>query len=82
MVSEGYLQQNVIDPASLMTIGAYLYHPEKKVFVGYESPEAVVSVCRFIKDKGLKGAIMWSVDTDLPVSNPASLITSYRNAGC
>ena len=65
-----------------MTVGGYIYNPNTKVFVGYESPEEVVSACKFIKEKGLKGAIMWSVDTDLPVSNPASLIATYRNAGC
>lgn len=79
---DGYLQKNVIDPETLMTVGGYIYNPNTKVFVGYESPEEVVSACKFIKEKGLKGAIMWSVDTDLPVSNPASLIATYRNAGC
>ncbi len=83
----GYLQQNVIDPISLKTNGGYIYNPgdgtsENGIFIGYETPEEVVSVCNFIKNKGLKGVIMWSVDTDLPVSNPASLIASYRDAGC
>ena len=60
--------------------GAYIYSPAAKQFVGYQSPEVVQSFCKYIRDKQLKGAIMWSADTDLPVSNPASIVTTYRNA--
>ncbi len=59
--------------------GAYLYNPGSKQFVGYQSPEVVRAICSYIKDKQLKGAIMWSADTDLPVSNPDSLVASYRS---
>lgn len=59
--------------------GSYLYNPSAKQFIGYQSPEVVKSVCRFIKSKQLKGAIMWSADTDLPVSNPDSLVAAYKS---
>ncbi|PWY54310.1 hypothetical protein DGG96_17835 [Legionella qingyii] len=59
--------------------GSYLYNSSAKQFIGYQSPEVVKAVCRFIKSKQLKGAIMWSADTDLPVSNPNSLVASYKS---
>ena len=61
--------------------GAYIYNPQAKQFVGYQSPEAVKAVCEFVKAKQLQGAILWSADTDLPVSNPASLVATYKS-GC
>lgn len=61
--------------------GAYIYSPEAKQFIGYQSPEVVKAVCNYVKNKQLQGAIMWSADTDLPVSNPDSLVASYRS-GC
>lgn len=61
--------------------GSYLYNSAAKQFIGYQSPETVKAVCKFIKSKQLKGAIMWSGDTDLPVSNPNSLVAAYKS-GC
>ncbi|KTD63918.1 glycosyl hydrolase family 18 protein [Legionella spiritensis] len=60
--------------------GAYLYNPEAKQFVGYQSPEVIQALCRFVKTRQLKGAILWSADTDLPVSNPKSLVNNYKNS--
>ncbi|KTC85180.1 glycoside hydrolase family 18 protein [Legionella brunensis] len=60
--------------------GSYIYNPGTKQFVGYQSPEAVKAVCEFIKVQQLKGAIMWSADTDLPVSNPRSLVATFKNS--
>lgn len=61
--------------------GAYIYNPSAKQFVGYQSPEVVKSICEVIKAKQLQGAIMWSADTDLPVSHPQSLVSAYKS-GC
>lgn len=58
--------------------GSYLYNPTSKQFIGYQSPDVVKAVCRFIQRKQLKGAIMWSADTDLPVSNPNSLVATFK----
>ena len=58
--------------------GSYLYNATAKQFIGYQSPEVVKAVCDFVKAKQLKGAIMWSADTDLPVSNPHSLVAAYK----
>ncbi|MDI9819168.1 MULTISPECIES: glycoside hydrolase family 18 protein [unclassified Legionella] len=69
------------EQGNLLASGAYLYHPAEKQFIGYQSPETVKAVCEFIKRKQLKGAIMWSADTDLPISNPHSLVAAYRS-GC
>lgn len=62
-----------------IVVGSYIYSSIAKQFVGYESPQEVREVCQFIKEKGLQGAILWSADTDLPVSNPKSLVTTFRN---
>lgn len=59
--------------------GAYLYHADAKQFIGYQSPEAVKAVCDFVKTQQLQGAILWSADTDLPVSDPHSLVATYTN---
>jgi chitinase len=62
--------------------GSYLYSPLSQQFVGYQSPETVQSLCDFVKAKQLHGTILWSADTDLPVSNPKSLVASYQSRGC
>lgn len=82
IAKEGYFSENVTDLSTLTVAGTYVYNPTAKIFIGYEGPEEVVAACKLVKDKGLKGAILWSVDADLPVSNPSSLITTYRNSGC
>lgn len=58
--------------------GSYIYNAAAKQFIGYQSPEVVKAVCEFVKAQKLQGAIMWSADTDLPVSNPNSLVATYR----
>jgi chitinase len=58
--------------------GAYIYHGTARQFVGYQSPKAIESLCKFIKERQLKGVILWNAEMDLPVSNPDSLIANYR----
>jgi len=60
--------------------GAYLYNPSTKQFIGYQSPQVVKAICEFVNAKQLRGAILWSAETDLPVSNPNSLVATYQNA--
>ena len=76
----GYQDYALFDEVSnsKVNIGNYLYHFGDKQFVGYQSPDTVKSLCQFIQNKGLQGAIMWSADTDLPVSNSRSLVASFR----
>ncbi|CDZ77370.1 Chitinase A precursor [Legionella massiliensis] len=62
-----------------IVLGSYLYNPSTRQFIGYQSPAAVKAVCQFVKTKQLQGAIMWSADTDLPVSNPNSLVAAYKS---
>lgn len=76
---KNYSIQALDDKNQPVIAGSYVYNPQEKQFVGYQSPEAVKAVCEFIKAQQLKGAIMWSADTDLPVSNPNSLVTTFRN---
>ena len=65
------------DNQSLVT-GAYIYSPAARQFVGYQSPEVIKAVCEFVRVKQLQGAILWSADTDLPVSSPDSLVATYK----
>ena len=37
-----------------------------------------MAVCNFVQQQNLQGVIMWSADTDLPVSDPNSLLASYN----
>lgn len=61
-----------------MITGSYIYNPNDKQFIGYQSPEVIQEVCKFVKAKQLQGVIMWSADTDLPASNPRSLVATYK----
>ena len=60
--------------------GSYIYNPLAKQFIGYQSPEVVRNICKFVQKKQLQGVILWSADTDLPVSHPDSLLRTYKNA--
>lgn len=74
-------QVNAVDELNNNVVtGSYLYNPLTLQFVGYQSPDAVKAVCQYVKMQGLKGAIMWSADTDLPVSDPNSLVGAYTGA--
>jgi chitinase len=65
------------------TIAAYIYNPTAQQLVGYESPNEVKSVCQFIKNTKLQGAILWSMDTDADDSSAEgpSLMQEY-NSDC
>lgn len=67
------------DEGNTFVTGAYIYNQQAKQFVGYQSPETVKALCELVKKNQLQGSIMWSADTDLPVSNPNSLVGSYRS---
>jgi chitinase len=60
--------------------GSYIYNSDSKQFIGYQSPEVVRNICKFVQKKHLQGVILWSADTDLPVSNPLSLLRNYKEA--
>lgn len=78
----GYQSYNVMEydeNGHPFVTGAYIYNSAAKQFVGYQSPETIQALCEFVKRKQLQGSIMWSADTDLPVSNPKSLVGAYRS---
>lgn len=66
------------DGQSDYVTGSYIYSAQAQQFVGYQSPETVKSVCELVKAKGLQGAILWSADTDLPVSDNDSLVGTFK----
>lgn len=74
-----YHINSVDEQGQSSVVASYLYNPDARQFVGYQSPEAVQSLCTLVKKKQLQGAILWSADTDLPVSHPASLVATYKN---
>ncbi len=85
LVSQGYSQyevHQVLGDASTPVVGAYLFNPNAATpnvgtFVGYESPAEVRAACVFAKEKHLHGMIFWDAASDLPVSDPASLLATF-----
>lgn len=78
----GYTIYNIPSDDGSQTLGAYIYNGTAKQLVGYESPEEVQSLCSYMKQKKLAGAILWSMDTDANYngSEGPSLITTYNNS--
>jgi chitinase len=44
----------------------YLWSPDARVFVTYEDPESLRVKCRYIRDRGLAGAMFWEYYADRP----------------
>ena len=42
----------------------YLWNPERRVFISYDDPESLRIKCRYIRDKGLAGAMFWEYYAD------------------
>lgn len=76
--SFGYKPYEIKDETGNV-IAAYIYNPNAKQFVGYESLTEVKSSCDFAKSLGLQGAIMWSMDTDAEGNDS---ITQTYNSYC
>ncbi|MBA2656628.1 MAG: glycoside hydrolase family 18 protein [Tatlockia sp.] len=75
---QNYSVKTLDEKNNSIITGAYLYNSTSQQFIGYQSPETVKAICEFVKAKGLKGVIMWSADTDLPVSDSNSLVATYK----
>ncbi len=78
----GYTIYNVPSDDGSQTLAAYIYSPTAGQLVGYESPEEVQSLCKYLQQKQLAGAILWSMDTDANYdgSEGPSLITTFKNS--
>ena len=63
MQTAGYKSYDLKDKLGSIT-ASYIYNSSTKQLVGYLSKAAVKSHCDYAKSKGLRGAILWSMDTD------------------
>jgi chitinase len=52
---------------------AYAYDPARKVFTSYDDPRSVRAKCQYVKEKGLKGIIVWDISMDKPITDPKNL---------
>lgn len=75
---KSYNLREIDENGNSFITASYLYSPETKQFVGYQSPESVKALCELVKKNQLQGSIMWSADSDLPVWDSRSLLGSYR----
>jgi chitinase len=42
----------------------FLWHPENRVFVAYDDPESLRVKARYIRERGLAGAMFWEYNAD------------------
>jgi len=42
----------------------YLWNAEKRIFISYDDPESLRGKCRYIRDRGLAGAMFWELNAD------------------
>ncbi|KAJ9076389.1 Chitinase 4 [Entomophthora muscae] len=56
------------------------WFPEQKMFITYESTRSATLKVDYIKERQLKGAMVWSLAQDFPISNNRSIVTATTNA--
>lgn len=91
VVSDKSWEDGVVDYKALPVAGAteywddkckatYSYDPVKRELNSYDSVESIKAKCEFVKERGLKGIIVWEASADHPYNHPRSLIrTMYEN---
>jgi chitinase len=42
----------------------YLWNAERRIFIGYDDPESLRAKCRYIRERGLAGAMFWEYFAD------------------
>ncbi|KAK9235135.1 glycoside hydrolase superfamily [Lipomyces kononenkoae] len=55
-------------------IASYSYDPHKRVMITYDTPQCAKSKARYIRDKGLGGAMWWESSGDVSISTDRSII--------
>ncbi|KAJ3349382.1 hypothetical protein HDU83_000610 [Entophlyctis luteolus] len=77
-------EAGVVDYKSLPVAGAqefwdsaaqatYSYDPAKRVLSSYDSVESIRAKCKFVRERGLGGIIVWESSADFPLDHPRSL---------
>ena len=46
------------------SLAPYLWNPAKQAFIAYDDVESVTAKCRYVKLKGLAGAMFWEYNGD------------------
>ncbi|KAK9431474.1 glycoside hydrolase superfamily [Lipomyces doorenjongii] len=55
-------------------IASYSYDHHKRVMITYDTPECARAKARYIRDKGLGGAMWWESSGDAPISSDRSIV--------
>ena len=91
VVSDKSWEAGVLDYKDLPVAGAnemwddvckagYSYDPVKRELNSYDTVRSIQEKCKYIKEHGLKGIIVWVIDADVPISNQRSLVKAiYDN---
>jgi GH18 family chitinase len=59
----------------------YLWNADKRVFIGYDDPQSLREKCRFIRERGLAGAMFWEYFSDGSGALLATLHEGLRATG-
>jgi len=59
-------------------IGAYA-NDDAKNFFSFDDPKTIASKIQYVKQNGLAGTLIWSLNSDVPVSDSQSLIAAIAN---
>jgi chitinase len=54
----------------------YSYDPAKKILTSYDDHRSIAAKRLYVKEKGLRGLIVWEASGDFLASNPRSLMGS------
>jgi chitinase len=58
----------------------YSYDKDKSEINSYDTVRSIEEKCKYVKEKGLKGIIVWETSGDVPYDNPRSLTRAlYEN---
>ena len=74
LVDQGYTPVPVIVGQQLA--GVYAYHPEKKIFVSYDSPESAAAKAQYAVSNQLAGVMFWALRYDRPINDSQSVLAA------
>ena len=58
---------------------AYAYDSVNKELHSYDNVRSVIEKCNYVKQKGLKGVIVWELSGDFPISDSRSLVKALHD---
>jgi GH18 family chitinase len=78
------LAESFVDKAGFVRLwdadaqAPYLWNAERRVFVSYEDPESLRGKCRYIRERGLGGAMFWEYYADPSAALLGTLASELR----